>query len=83
MTTYDHVLASTRSTVEGPHHTVRHQQGANLVQLKQDIVAKEKEIQPMVQKDPRGMPAMSVLGSCFLLRVIFMDKSVTKVNGND
>ena len=25
--------------------------GANLVQLKQDIVAKEKEIQPMVQKD--------------------------------
>lgn len=27
--------------------------GANLVQLKQDIVAKEKEIQPMVQKEPR------------------------------
>ena len=25
--------------------------GANLQQLKQDIVAKEKEIQPMVQKD--------------------------------
>ena len=25
--------------------------GANLVQLKQDIVAKEKEIQPMVQKE--------------------------------